>query len=147
MTARIKERRRRQRVDVVLPIKIKYNRKEILTKTKNISILGTYLETGKEIPIGATLDISLSIPRTGLIKIDKKSQINCTGVAFRCQSTGALEPKKQYGIGIFFRSFSEGDEKNLSKYIDYILVQEKRKGKILVHRRQRKQPKRKGEKW
>lgn len=142
----LRERRRRQRVDTALPIRIKYSREKILGRTKNVSVLGTYLEADKEIPIGTTLDIKIRIPETGQRQAGKGREIRCAGIAFRCQPSGSLEPENQYGIGIFFRSFSERGEKDLSKYIDYTLSEEKRMGKIYMRKRKRKQrqSKRKG---
>ena len=61
--ARIKERRRRRRIDVALATKIEYNKKKIKTQTKNISLLGTYLQNDKEIPIGTALDIAIKIAK------------------------------------------------------------------------------------
>ena len=135
----LRERRRRQRVDTALPIRIKYSREEISGQTKNISVLGTYLEADKEIPIGTTLDIKIRIPETGQRQAGKSREIRCAGIAFRSQPGGSLEPKNQYGIGIFFRSFSERGEKDLSKYIDYILSEEEKMGKIYMRKRKRKQ--------
>ncbi|MBU3933581.1 MAG: PilZ domain-containing protein [Candidatus Omnitrophica bacterium] len=142
----LRERRRRQRVDIALPIRIKYSRKEISGRTKNISVLGTYLEADKEIPIGTTLDIKIRIPETGQRQAGKSREIRCAGIAFRSHPSGSLEPKSQYGIGIFFRSFSERGEKNLSKYIDYTLSEEKKMGKIYMRKRKKeqRQSKRKG---
>lgn len=136
--ARKNERRRRQRIDVVLPIKIEYNKVKISAETKNISVLGAYLETAKEIPIGTSLDIRIEVPKAAPVKADKKKRVSCKGVAFRCQPTGPQEPKNQYGIGIFFRSFLRSGEKELSKYIDYFLLQEKKIGKIYMRKRKRK---------
>lgn len=135
--ARTRERRRRQRIDVALPIKIEYNNEKISAQTKNISILGTYLEADKEIPLGTTLDVGIEIPKSG--------QVSCKGVAFRCQPIVSAEPKSRYGIGIFFRTFAKGREKEISKYINYFLLREKKRGKIYMRRRKRMlKPKRKG---
>ncbi len=139
--ARIKERRRRQRIDVALAAKIEYNGKKIKTKTKNISLLGTYLQNDKEIPIGTALDIAIKIPET---KKNKSRQINCKGVVFRSQPIASFEPKSQYGIGIFFRSFLEKAERELSGYIENVLLQEKRKGEIYMRKREKKRAKQKG---
>lgn len=142
--ARIREKRRRKRVDVELPIEIEYDKEKISARTKNISELGTYIETDKEIPAGTTLDIGINIPKTGFVKLDKVKQINCSGITFRCQPIDSLESKKQYGTGIFFRSFLRSGEKDLSICIDYILLQEKKRGKLFMRRKKQKLSKRKG---
>ncbi len=142
--ASARERRRRKRVDVTLLITVEYGKEKILARTKNISVLGTYIESNKEIPIGTPLDIGINIPKGGLVKLDKGKQTNCSGIAFRCQPTHSLEPTKQYGIGIFFRSFLKTGEKDLSNYINYVLLQEKERGKIFMRRRKERLSKQKG---
>ena len=132
------ERRRRQRIDVALPIKIEYNKQRLLAETKNISVLGTYLETDKEIPIGIALDIEIEIPNLNLRETGERKQISCKGAAFRCQPIVSEESKNRYGIGIFFRSFARGEEKAISKCIEYFLQQESEKGKIYTHKRKQK---------
>lgn len=127
---RLREKRRCQRVSISLPIQIEYNKEKIPAKTKNISMLGTYLESEKEVPRGTALKVKIGVPE------DKK--IKCSGIAFRCQPTGSLGSKNQYGIGIFFRSFLGQGEKDLSNYIDCILSQEKKIGKIYIRKRRRK---------
>lgn len=127
---RRKERRRRQRIRASLPIKIKYSQQKITTRTKDISVLGVYVEADREIPIGTSLSIQINIP---------EKQIACKGVAFRSEATGLAKPKSQYGIGIFFRSFLKTGEKDLVNYIDYILSQEKKMGKIYMRKRRQKQ--------
>lgn len=133
--ARIKERRRRRRIEVALPITIKYDNKEMSSHTKNISILGAYLEAEHQIPTGAVLNIKIRIPGTAKAKTEKAREIKCLGIAFRSQAVGIFESKKCYGIAIFFRSFSEGGEQKLSKYIDYILLKEKKISKIYIRKR------------
>jgi len=130
-----KERRRRQRIDIGLPIEICYNNNRISAETANISILGTYLQSNKEIPIGTALTVTLKIPGLRKAKPANSRQIGCTGVVFRCQDT---IPSGTCGIGIFFRAFSKGSEKILSGYIDRILSQEKKKGEIFIHKQMRR---------
>lgn len=125
--AQIKEKRRRRRIDVALPIKIAYNNQRITSETKNISVLGTYLETEQTIPVGEALEIT--------IKIAKNKLIICQGIVFRCQAIPLAQAKVEYGIGIFFRSFAKNGETDLSGYIEYMLQEEKKRGKIYVHKR------------
>jgi hypothetical protein len=130
-----KERRRRRRIDIGLPIEICYNNNRILAETANISILGAYLQSNKEIPIGTALTVTLKIPGLRKVKPVNSRQIGCTGVVFRCQD---ILPSGTYGIGIFFRAFSKDNERVLSRYIDHILLQEKQKGKIFIHKQMRR---------
>ncbi|TRZ48967.1 MAG: hypothetical protein D4S01_09425, partial [Dehalococcoidia bacterium] len=120
---------------VALPIKIEYNKQRLLAETKNISVLGTCLETDKEIPIGAALDIEIEIPKLSLRETGEKRWISCKGAAFRCQPIVSEKSKGRYGIGIFFRSFAGGEEKAIAKYIEYFLQQESEKGKIYMRKR------------
>jgi len=59
---RIKERRRRRRIYVALPISFTYNNKRISSQTKNISSLGAYLETDVPVSVGVVLNIKLKVP-------------------------------------------------------------------------------------
>lgn len=139
--ARIKERRRHRRIDVALAITIRFDHQKISSLTKNISILGAYVEAKHQIPIGTVLNIEIKVPKTAKAKTGQADEIKCMGITFRCQPVGVLEAKELYGLGIFFRSFLEGGEKKLSKYIEHILLEEKRIGKIYIRRRKQKQAK------
>ncbi|MFC1632452.1 PilZ domain-containing protein [Candidatus Omnitrophota bacterium] len=131
-----KERRRRKRIEIALPIKIEYNNQRLWALTKNISVLGAYVETDQDIPRGAAMEIQIKLPKSGKQKTAQTREIKCIGIAFRTQSAIAQEKISQYGVGIFFRAFLEGGEKQLSKFIDYILEQEKKIG--VIYRRKRK---------
>ena len=144
LNPRPKERRRRQRADVALTLKIEYNKEGILTKTKNINALGTYTEIAKEIPVGTDLNIRIELPKRGCAKAGRPKKINCAGVVFRCQPVFSAEGKNQYGIGIFFRSFLEKGEKELSGYVDYLLLQERKIGRMYMRKRKQKLLKEKG---
>ena len=138
--ARRKERRRHQRIDVALPVKIEYNEAVVSAKTKNISLLGAYIEIDRKFSIGAPLNIAIKVPKIERGRLTGQKRIDCRGAAFRCQPRAG--PESQYGIGIFFRSISREGEKTLSRYINYVLAQEKKEGKIYM--RKRKLLKRKG---
>ena len=144
MAARLVDKRRRRRIDVALPIKIEYNNEEISTGTKNISVLGAYIESEKEIPRDISLDIKITIPERQAAETKEAKQISCKGITFRSRPIQTLEAKKQYGAGIFFRSFLEGGEKDLAEYIDYFLLQEKKKEKIYLKKSKQRLSKRKG---
>lgn len=131
-----KERRRCLRIDVALPIQIRYNTKEIVTATKNISVLGTYVEISEELPAGAGLTIQLKLSEKNL-SADRESQISCSGVVFRCQPILSEEPGNKYGVGVFFRSFSQTGEKTLADYIERVILLEQKAGKIYMRKRRR----------
>ncbi len=142
--ARIKEKRRRKRIDVALALIVEYNQGEIRAETKNISLLGTYIELNKEIPPGAKLNIKITLPPQGSGQSGRNRQVCCEGVAFRSGPLIPLQGKRLYGTGIFFRAFSPGSEKSLADYIDYVLRREKKAGKIFMRKRKEKLLKRKG---
>ncbi|MFH1046653.1 MAG: PilZ domain-containing protein [Candidatus Omnitrophota bacterium] len=128
------ERRRRKRIDVTLPIRIEYRDGHALeTRTKNISTLGTYIESEKEIPLGTLLEISIDLSYSNARGDEPKKKVVCRGVAFRCYKVAAQTAVSRYGIGIFFRSFQERGEGDLSEFIEYTLQEEKKKGTIITH--------------
>lgn len=118
------EKRKERRIRVSLPVKISYQRLELAGQTENISRLGAYIEIGKEIPMGAELEISLQIP--GYDNKDSLSEdIKCRGSVFRSSVTREELAKKYYGLGIFFTDFLQQADKNkLSEYIDFLILQE-----------------------
>lgn len=141
MSALNKERRRRKRVDVALPLKIEYNKEWLPATIKNISILGAYVQAGKELPIGAELKVDLEIPSAAGVPTTM-AHVSCTAVVFRCQFTGSGGEQGCFGTGIFFRSFHKGGEEQLSRYIDRILLEEKIKGlKFMEKRKSQKERK------
>lgn len=125
--ARMVEKRRERRIRVNLPIKIVYHEKiEIAARTENISRLGAYVEVDRAIPEAADLDITLTIPA-----YTKDSALTgsmrCKGNIFRSHVVVESEGKKTYGLGIFFTNFLEESDRNkLSRYIDFLIVQEER---------------------
>jgi len=140
----LQERRRRKRIDVALQLKIDYNKESMLGITKNISLLGTYAYTDKSIPKGIDLNIGVKIPQKHLARSSKEIWIHSQAVAFRSKKSISPQGKSQYGIGIFFRSFSKGSEETLSDYIDYVILKEKEAGKVFMRKRKEKLTKRKG---
>lgn len=118
------EKRKERRMRVSLPAKIFYQKLEVAGQTENISRLGAYVETNKEIPMGAELEMSLKIP--AYTKGESLVQdIRCRGSVFRSSLIREENTKKYYGLGIFFTDFSQQtDRGKLSKYIDFLTLQE-----------------------
>lgn len=129
-----REKRRRPRIDVALPLQIRYNNEKITAVSKNISVLGTYIEISEELPAGAALTIQAALPVKDAPAAG--AGITCDGIVFRCQPLLSEEPGKKYGIGVFFRSFARGGEKTLSDYIDKMVVLEQKAGKIYMRQRE-----------
>lgn len=120
------EKRKERRVRANLPIKITYQKNlEILGRTENISLLGTYLELDREMPAGIDADIALEIPAYAE-DLSLAGEVKCKGNIFRCNLIREFESKKYYGIGIFFTDFLvKADRDNLSNYINFLIFQEK----------------------
>ena len=119
------EKRKERRIKVALPIKIiRQNNVEAVGTTENISRLGAYLKTDKEIPLGTDIDVILEIP-VYTQDLSLGGTINCRGNIFRCKLTRESESKKYYGIGIFFTHFLKPiDREKLSKYIDFLILKD-----------------------
>ncbi|MBM3255549.1 MAG: PilZ domain-containing protein [Candidatus Omnitrophica bacterium] len=118
------EKRKEKRIRVKLPIKISYGDIKITGETENISRLGAYVETTKEIPLGAGLEIGLSIPIYGKDS-SLAGGIRCKGSVFRSSLTREEGPVKYYGLGIFFTDFlQQADRNKLSSYIDFLVLKE-----------------------
>lgn len=119
------EKRKERRIRVNLPIKIFYQKKqEIVGQTENISRLGTYVEVEQKIPLGADIEISLEIP--AYVKNPSLcGEVKCEGNIFRCSLTREVAQKKYYGLGIFFIRFAqEAEKEKLSRYIDFLILNE-----------------------
>lgn len=119
------DKRKERRIKVNLSIKLAYqNNRQVRAATENISRLGTYVEIGRKIPPGTSLDITLEIPVYGEDP-SLAGEAKCKGDVFRCNLIKEDESKKYYGIGIFFTDFpQETDRDKLSQYIDFLIRQE-----------------------
>ncbi len=137
------EKRKERRIKVNLPIKITYpGHPEINAETGNISLLGAYIETDEQIPLGTDADIVLQIPScAGAAGLS--GEVRCKGNIFRChpisrQGNGLAfhtakairrepETAAHFGTGIFFTGFSRRAERDkLSRYINFLIEQEGR---------------------
>lgn len=119
------EKRKERRVKANLPIKIIYqNNPGVVGRTENISGLGTYVETDREISPGTELDIVLEIP-VYTEDISLTGKVRCKGNIFRSNLVRESESRKYYGIGIFFTDFlNETDRDKLFGYIDFLILKE-----------------------
>jgi len=142
--ARTREKRRRKRIDAALALTIEYDQEKIRAATKNISLLGTFIEVNRAIPTGTKLNIKIKLPPKGPGKSGRSREVRSEGVVFRSSPLISLRGERLYGTGIFFRSFRRGSERTLADYIDYVLLREKKAGKIFMFRRKEKLLKRKG---
>jgi hypothetical protein len=128
------ERRKEHRLKANLPIKIIYDDGEILGRTENISRLGTYFETNREIPAGKHVEIILELPAYTK-DLSLSGPVRCKGSVFRCTGYESAA-KKFYGIGIFFINFAEKtDREKLSLYIDFLIGSEEQEISAGLRRR------------
>lgn len=119
------ERRRERRIKVRLPITISPpHSPPVNAYTENISLLGTYLEIEREIPLGTKLDISIEVPPYSN-NSSLTGSVRCAGDIFRCDLAREIESRKLYGHGIFFTGFSTAEDRDkLSKYVDFLIRKE-----------------------
>jgi len=130
-----KEKRRHRRVTVGLPIKLEYNDQIIESRTKNISSLGACLEIAQPMAIGIALAIEIRLPNKPSAK---PKVINCSGAVSRCQPKNNSSSEKVYETGVFFRSFFGKGENEISRFIEKILSEEEKAGKLILLKRQNK---------
>ncbi len=119
------ERRQKHRIEAALALEIFYAASKLEATSKNISMLGTYLENEQEIKTGTDVEIIIHIPAYGHYR-KPIGAIKCHGVIFR--SAPLIKPNSPaiFALGIFFISFdSKGDSDKLSDYIDYMVSKEK----------------------
>lgn len=122
--ARVIEQRKERRIKVDLPVTIIYRNSEVNGKAENISRLGAYVKIGRHIPAGSDLDITLKIPvYAGDASLS--GEVKSKASVFRSGLAGEIGPQKYYGIGIFFTKFlQQADRDRLSRYIDFLILQE-----------------------
>lgn len=119
------ERRKERRIKAHLPIKIICpDNLEVLTRTENISFLGTYVETDKKIPSGTKVEIVLELPPYDQ-DVASAGEIQAQGDVFRCGVVNEGQTSEYYGVGIFFTTFHrQEDMEKLHRFIDFLAVRE-----------------------
>jgi PilZ domain len=100
------DRRRKKRVDVGIPIRVKGldsegTRFEELTKSINVSSDGAYFVLKYHIKIGSLLELSLPLPRQLQKSVAPKAVYQTIGVVTRVEST---ERPQAYKIAVRFRA-------------------------------------------
>jgi hypothetical protein len=134
------ERRKEHRLRSNLPIKIVcQNGTEIISRTENISRLGTYVETDRDIPTGERVDLTIEIPVYDQ-DISFSGQIECKGSVFRSGLSRQFQKNRVYGIGIFFTFFNNREAKEkLSRYMDFLASKEEQDIKEGLRRRKERE--------
>jgi len=117
----VMERRKERRLRANVPVKIIYNGSEFSGTTRNISNLGAYVETSREVPLGAEIEITLHIPR---------AKILCSASIFRSNAITRATGQDKYGLGLFFTHFdSIAEEAELQDYLDSLIAKEEQEAK------------------
>ena len=104
------ESRRGRRVAVTLSAHLICGDQELSCQTENVSLLGTYVQVARELPISTPAKMTLDLPYN-------MGAVQCQGVVVRCEN---LRPSV-YGLGVFFNEFLEDGEAKLEKLIDELL--------------------------
>lgn len=125
---RTDESRRGRRVRVILPARLVCGAETLSSQTENISLLGTYVEVGKEIPAGTPATVTLDLPPS-----NGGGSVQCQGIVVRCES---LRPGV-FGLGIFFNQFLGDGETRLDQLIDELLKKQNEEARRYFEERDR----------
>lgn len=119
------ERRRQRRVKVKLPVRLNFNNNEALAITNNISLLGTSINTNKQILPGTRVALSLEVPKyTGDSNL--ACEVKAEGAIVRCDAVEQEGQPVSYEVGVFFSSFLPSCEEKLFSYMDYVAKEEEK---------------------
>lgn len=134
------EKRKEHRLRAYVPIKLTADSAgEFFGRTENISRLGTYVESPKEIPAGAPVKMVLELPAYSQ-KTELIGDASCSGTVFRCGPIRQNESGDLYGLGIFFTDFDLPSDKNkISSFVDYLIEKEEKEIKEGIKRRKEKE--------
>lgn len=82
------------RFPIKLPISLKSTAGESLTETQNISANGVLFRVDAEMPVGAPVDFTISLP-AGVVGADADVQLDCRGRVVR-----SFEDEGRRGVGV-----------------------------------------------
>lgn len=112
------ERRKDQRVDNNIPVKICRDGGDIVTETMNVSRSGAYCCVNQSIAPMTRLKIHLLLSSGNGGGKSRARKISCEGVVVRCEP--AMEDKR-YNIAIFFSDITSRDANSLTDYVNGFL--------------------------
>ena len=112
MNQKTTERRRDQRLDNNLPIRIFLDQGEAVTETTNISRSGVYCRVSQFIEPMTKLKVQLMLPVRKNGKVLSK-KISCQGVVVRIEEF----IDEQYNVAIFFNDITMRDADNIADYV------------------------------
>lgn len=124
------ESRRGRRVRVVLPAALVVGNEQFLTQTENVSLLGTFVQAEREVPIGTPVQTTLNLPGG---EKGSGGSVQCQGIVVR---TETLRPGL-YGLALFFNQFSGDGEERLGRLIEELLEKQNEEAKRYFEERER----------
>ena len=114
----VQEKRAHPRIAKDVPLKLKLDDYDIVTKTQNISCSGAYCTVDKYLEPLTKLRILLLLPCYKDKKIITK-KIECEGIVVR--SEGPFSDPPQYNVAIFFHEISKAEIKKIAECVDSIV--------------------------
>ena len=115
----IKDRRRHQRINQNVPIKIFQENGDIVTETSNVSEAGIYCKINKPLKPMTKLKVRLLLPVRKSNKVVTK-QLSCQGIIVRSEPAA----KGQYYIAVFFNELTAKEADVICDYVNCCLEQQ-----------------------
>jgi len=113
------ERRKHQRVEQKIPLKIKDEGFDTISVTKNISCSGVFCQVDGYFPLLSKVKIVLLLPSE---EKSKAHPIHLEGVVVRSEPVKSSANSNCRNIGIFFSKIKKQDMTKISAYINSILA-------------------------
>jgi c-di-GMP-binding flagellar brake protein YcgR len=113
----MREKRKHQRTDTILPIKIYKRGLDVITETRNISCSGIYCRINKPLPLMSKVGITLLLPTHSGNKVCTK-KIKCNGVVVRSEPVIVEDADSAcQNIAVFFTDLSGKDKNKIDQYV------------------------------
>jgi hypothetical protein len=109
------EKRRYQRVDKNVAIKLADKDVDFVTETINLSCIGAYCKIDTYLPILTKLKITLLLPHSSRSKGAK--HVICEGTIVRIERVTGTVEQNTFNIAIYFSHIAKGDMKLIDTYV------------------------------
>ncbi len=119
MNYSFQERRKSQRLENNIAVKICTDDFDVVTETRNLSCTGAYCKIDKHLDPMTKLKVHFLLPLKKKDKIITK-KVSCQGVVVRTDPQPAGD---HYNVAIFFNDMSLRDKKSIAEYINSLLPQ------------------------
>ena len=110
------EKRRHQRAELKIPVKMSSDNGDILTETKNLSCSGAYCRVAQRLDPMTKLKVYILLPLRKSDKVTTK-RITCQGVVVRTQAAG----EEYYDTAIFFSDIAPKDSRTINEFIESMM--------------------------